>query len=766
MGQELADRAIWGPAEVADAARRIRSWTEGQGDATAPRLTPPNRRAEALDDWLEALVSGVGVGVRAVVDWAVEQAGRRRLRRQLQDLALEPAVCDLRPTSDRPDELLPCLRRAYRRWEPATNADLGRRIEEGLDSRAPTFALNLRGLLAEHVKVCRRCTRWRSTASGHEVAAALDDACPARAVADLWAGGVDWRRLARGAPGEALPEVFTRPTTRVRDLLPTKGDSEAVNREVHRFDRELGTLRPEEARDPAGPRVISRLFVVHKAVISYAWLPDGDGDGGEGWAEVARKDKPRMCLNARPVCNKGFAHASFVYPDVAQCLEHLTPGGWLWTLDLADFYTSLPVHPEARRLCTTASRPWNDARFRIYHYTGVAFGLAEAPALASTVSAIMREAAGADAVYIDDAVGAAESEVDGARQLARMMEVVAAAGLRLKPAKITWPGREVRLLGWLVQITADEVRLSLPQDKWAQAASEVRALARAWRAGRAVDVDLVRSVAGRVDHIAQVLQPHLRGTPRAWIRVASDGAWGNEEHLWGREAAVRLTLWETALRADPSRSWRSRRCGAVVWRLFCDASDEGAGAWAQGVEVPAWAVRFDEASGAPAMALRAASSTLRELVAIRIAAEALAGVAGHLPTWGPDTILVVTSDSASALFCLSRGSSTCPDATAQVRRILQALMRPEAPRWVPNHVPRERNARADALSHPPSLQARLRDVCRDGQGGVGRVCTGRIAGVHGEVCWDADAGTAGACAGDGSAGVGGPLVGARTRLEG
>jgi hypothetical protein len=134
--------------------------------------------------------------------------------------------------------------------------------------------------------------------------------------------------------------------------------------------------------------------------------------------------------------------------------------------------------------------------------------------------------------------------------------------------------------------------------------------------------------------------------------------------------------------------------------------------------------------------LRTASSTLRELVAIRVALSALHAHCGHLPLWHPDTILVLHADSASALFCVTRGNSVCPIASAVVRAILSIAAQPSAPRLVPNHRPRERNEIADALSHPPTHAARLLAVRRGEDIGPGIIRTGYVAGWADDVGWD------------------------------
>lgn len=714
VGVDLASRGVWAPDDLVVVASRLRRFgggSEGVGPATAPSPV-----VEALA-WWERAREDEGAGRREWrgTAWALQRAATLALRRQVAELSplgLDEEV-DQRPFSNDPEALMRAARAGYPRWSRRSREEIRRRLATGVGADAPRHCLDPRALLAAHMAHCRRCRPGRDWEEHLE---GLAEDCYGYDLVDLVAGGVDLRRLAHGRPDEPLPDVWVRPLTRPRDLFPPSRDLAVVQAEVERFHSGLRVLRAVPAAELSGPdrevRVYGRLFAVRKEVVRYARAGGTTGDEADGddigevdegsWVEMERKEKVRVCWNARPVMNKGFARVAFQYPDVSFSFSAAQEGSWLWSADVSDFYCGIAIDRESRRLCSVAMPA--RGRYQAYEYTGLAFGLSQAPLIACLVSGELGRAAGADQWYIDDVVGAEQSRAAAASRMADLLEWVGRLGFCAKPAKVSFPAQEVRALGWQVT-TAARLELALPETKWVALRAGLGELQAAWVLGTGeVDIDTVRRVAGQADHVSQVLLPRLRGTARAWLRFAHGDA------AWREEALARLHEW-LAVEAPVRRSWQGRVWGRSRWDVWTDGSDEGVGGWVArdgGVEELAWSVALvgDEWKGS--------SSALREMVGLAVAVDCLGG---GWRGWADPDLVVWHADALAALCIFDSGSSMCPITAAWVRRVRAATHGGEVV-WLPHFVPRERNVRADELSRPSALtlpSGSVRSACRRGR---------------------------------------------------
>jgi hypothetical protein len=726
-----------------------------QGEART-RGAPPAEVGREVERWVRRRLQG-GSGGLATTRQNLAAAGRRVLRCQLTELAAgEPKVGSEeeagRPRADDPEGMVREMRRAYRAWQPRSREEVLEAVRGGLPAGAPRAAADPQGIIRVHLWHCERCgVRGPDEAASlgeEDLLRALAAECYVWGMLDLLAGGVDLRRMAWRDERGRYAEAWRRPVTRPSLLLPPPLPEvrEQVATEIRRLV-DMGAMR---AVDEAGPereqrhRVYSRVFVVEQPRRRFEWKAGELGDLGAedaadagGWRLVEDSIKRRMVLNAKPHLNPGFEHVRFSYPLLSEFLEGLEPGGWVGTADLADYFCSLTLEPGSRALCSVAWERRRGGRFATAEYTSMPFGVRESPAVACLVSGEMRAASGARATYVDDTVVTAGDEVGARGALGRVLMAAGTMGLAVKAEKVTLPTKAAKLLGVLVEVTEEAVRLALPSDKWASVLLELEAVIGLWegaRRGAPVEQEplevRVRSLAGRLEHAAQVVAPELRGTARPLLRTVRAAEWGREDGVWGREAWARLVAW-TAVgrRTGPTRLWRSRRFEAQGGELWTDASEDGVGAW---VACDGYAAAFSVAVGSGD---RDASSALRELVAVRVAAEWWRARQRRRGRWTGNEVVVWRSDATAALGAWLRGSSTCPRATSEVRRLLSVTEAEEEPVWVGAHVPREMNGLADLLSRPGEVGPQVEvPVCRQPT----RVERGRIRTWSGEVEWDAE----------------------------
>ena len=137
---------------------------------------------------------------------------------------------------------------------------------------------------------------------------------------------------------------------------------------------------------------------------------------------------------------------SYPLPRIDEALDSVAGSSWFSSLDLRSGYWQVPLAPEARPKAAFITNRG------LWQFKVLPFGLCNAPAtferlMDKVLADIPRREC---VVYLDDILVHGESFMSALRSLKRVLERVAAAGLKLHPQKCCFMRREVTFLGHTV----------------------------------------------------------------------------------------------------------------------------------------------------------------------------------------------------------------------------------------------------------------------------------------------------------------------------
>ena len=152
--------------------------------------------------------------------------------------------------------------------------------------------------------------------------------------------------------------------------------------------------------------------------------------------------KLRFCVDYRQM-NEVTRKDSYPIPRIDESLDLVRGSSWFSSLDLRSSYWQVPLSPEARAK-TAFSTNRGHWQFKV-----LCFGLCNAPAtferlMDRVLDGIPRQQC---LVYLDDILAHGSSFQSALGALRRVLERVAAAGLKLHPEKCHFMRREVSFLG-------------------------------------------------------------------------------------------------------------------------------------------------------------------------------------------------------------------------------------------------------------------------------------------------------------------------------
>lgn len=237
---------------------------------------------------------------------------------------------------------------------------------------------------------------------------------------------------------------------RLWQLLFEFRDSFALSEEevgqTHLVQHEIdtGDARPIKMRPRRIP--LARQEAADKAVLEMQradFIEPSDSPWAAPVVMVPKKGgKLRFCADYRRL-NEVTRKDSYPIPRIDESLDLVRGSSWFSSLDLRSGYWQVPLSPEARAK-TAFSTNRGHWQFKV-----LCFGLCNAPAtferlMDRVLDGIPRQQC---LVYLDDILAHGSSFQSALGALRRVLERVAAAGLKLHPEKCHFMRREVSFLG-------------------------------------------------------------------------------------------------------------------------------------------------------------------------------------------------------------------------------------------------------------------------------------------------------------------------------
>uniref|UniRef100_A0A3P9J3I3 Gypsy retrotransposon integrase-like protein 1 n=1 Tax=Oryzias latipes TaxID=8090 RepID=A0A3P9J3I3_ORYLA len=173
-------------------------------------------------------------------------------------------------------------------------------------------------------------------------------------------------------------------------------------------------------------------------------IEPSDSPWASGVVMVKKKTGPKMrfCVDYRPL-NGVTKKDSYPLPRIDESLDLVSGSSWFSSLDLRSGYWQVPLSPEARpktAFCTGRG---------LWQFRVLSFGLCNAPAtferlMEKVLASIPRQEC---LVYLDDILVHGGSFKAALESLRKVLQRIAAAGLKLHPDKCCFMRRELEFLG-------------------------------------------------------------------------------------------------------------------------------------------------------------------------------------------------------------------------------------------------------------------------------------------------------------------------------
>ena len=403
---------------------------------------------------------------------------------------------------------------------------------------------------------------------------------------------------------------------------------------------------------------------------------------GEGLYQVffpVPKKNPgewRGCLDARPV-NAELRYEKFKMEGLQTVKSLLRRDDWLTSIDVADAYPHVLIHPEDRQYVRFI---WAGVH---YQFRAVCFGLASAPRMFTKIMrpimAVLRAFGIRSVVYLDDLFLMAPSLGDSLEKTQRAVDTLVHFGFLVSPKSELVPRRVQDFLGMTVDSHAMELRV--PHKKVKNFKDAVRRCLQRNAAG-SLSLRELAGVLGKITAMtpavlpARLLSRHLLDCKNRAMATGGTIRWEACVHL-DQAARVELEEWQHLLDHWNGRSVIPPAARHVV---TTDASHYGWGAWLRGQDARGFWTRAESR----------VSSNRREL---KTAVLGVQSFASQLE----GSVVEIRTDNAVTMAYINHQGGRNPALTALVRPLWEWALATKTTVFA-TYIPGKLNVRADQLS--------------------------------------------------------------------
>jgi len=283
----------------------------------------------------------------------------------------------------------------------------------------------------------------------------------------------------------------------------------------------------------------------------------------------------KKCGAIRPVIdlttiNPSVYRTHFKMEDLRTVRDLLRPGYWMTTIDLADAFHHVPLHPSHQQ----------SFRFRLngkqYQWRAMPFGYRDAPRIFTKMMRVIAQVARARGlrivVYLDDILVMADTEEQCRKDTIVLTEIIMEFGLQMSVKKSKLIPSQTRMyLGVIVDSV--EMVFRLPPEKILAIQKQTRQILRNASKSRPVGVKTLQKIVGKLQSTSVCVREcrlHLNSLIGA-LRLAEESG----SALLGPVALRDLHWWVEAL---PQFANRPIRFSSPAFTFDTDASETGWGA--------------------------------------------------------------------------------------------------------------------------------------------------------------------------------------------
>ena len=149
----------------------------------------------------------------------------------------------------------------------------------------------------------------------------------------------------------------------------------------------------------------------------------------------------RICGDYKVTINQVSRVDTYPLPKIEDLFSALAGGKYFCTLDMSQAYLQLPLDPESQELTTIHTHKG------LFKYCRLPFGVSAAPAIFQrTIESLLQGLEGVS-IYLDDLLISGATKEKCLENLAKVLDRLETANLRLKKKKCSFLKRSIQFLG-------------------------------------------------------------------------------------------------------------------------------------------------------------------------------------------------------------------------------------------------------------------------------------------------------------------------------